>query len=939
MRRPARLAFWGLAAVTAAVYCSDRLMFRLPAERAAHCDKDLASHARRGGMEACWTFETPAVTEKISRTLLPSGEVPRAVRPQGAGRWFDGRRHRFIVTPFAWTRLGTEYTAACRALLEPGSAEAPVMAGRDGHRTAGFSLRDGRMCWDVPTSRGVASASYPFEHYGRFVSLVGTASLRDHAAVLYEDGREMARVSLPDIRPLDVSVVFGADNWVWVPFPFRGMLREAALWSRVFVPGEAGRLTARSYWPSGPVMLRLKRLFWTAYPRLLDRAGELAGCCNPLWNQHRLLRAGVQVWNLTLSKKDLRWLARCSDRYSRSGVRTGRLCESRTVRLAIGRQERDASLGFRPGPAGVEDPRKPSLLLEFESESGQARQVWLRPPEQSGLLMPLLHARLSGTSDRCGLVLLMVNGAVRGLYAYDASGFGRPTVSSEAAAVARMPVAPALALAQYRELERFWKPLLLCDATRTISRREMAWRLHENLRSLVRRFKDPDLAGDPARAARAAEWLGPEDLLGGNPAADCVTGNLSLPRTLGKDAAVEWTSSAPEILAPDGRVTRPETPAPDLPVTLTAHIRCGAGRAEKNLDFRVAAAHAGIPVMDVRFAWAQMQKLQYQPCGVEVLWPGGGRSGVREGKIRFRGNTCFLDDKKSYSVSTLRPHGWFDFSDPSAFNLMAASEDGSLLKNVLAYGLFRDFGSPGAPRFAPRIRHVELCVNGRYQGIYEASEKVAEFNTGLVAGGVIYKARGNGCNFQKPARDSYLLKLPKYGSLWEPYEALIRFIGHSTPQQFALAARDWMDVDEVMDFQILVNLANSGEGTNHNLYLVRGTGPGSRFFIVPWDFDKAWGNETDKWLGNFLFSRLLNDLPGYPAALSARWAALRAGVLSDGALQARIDAEAALLRGRAGANARRWGRPDADFERDVRSLREWVRRRAEFLDRFMSRFS
>jgi hypothetical protein len=143
-----------------------------------------------------------------------------------------------------------------------------------------------------------------------------------------------------------------------------------------------------------------------------------------------------------------------------------------------------------------------------------------------------------------------------------------------------------------------------------------------------------------------------------------------------------------------------------------------------------------------------------------------------------------------------------------------------------------------------------------------------------------------------------------------------------------------IDVGNVMDFDILLNVAANWEGRNFNLYIARRDGPGERFFLVPWDYDMTF-HEPRGILRNCLTDRLLKDCPGYPSRLKARWKELRAGPLADAAVATRIDEMERFLQGAAERNFRRWPLPEGEtFEQHVATLRSWLRDRLAYLDAY-----
>jgi hypothetical protein len=93
--------------------------------------------------------------------------------------------------------------------------------------------------------------------------------------------------------------------------------------------------------------------------------------------------------------------------------------------------------------------------------------------------------------------------------------------------------------------------------------------------------------------------------------------------------------------------------------------------------------------------------------------------------IKVRGQSSAMFPKPGYSVEVRDEKG--EGKDVSMFNLPPADDwvfhgpyvDKSLLRNALAYWLFRQAG-----RYAPRTKHFDLYINGVYRGVYVMVEKI-----------------------------------------------------------------------------------------------------------------------------------------------------------------------------------------------------------------------
>jgi hypothetical protein len=321
---------------------------------------------------------------------------------------------------------------------------------------------------------------------------------------------------------------------------------------------------------------------------------------------------------------------------------------------------------------------------------------------------------------------------------------------------------------------------------------------------------------------------------------------------------------------------------------------------------------------------------------------GEGRRGpLLGGRVRLRGNTALYratNQKKYYRVELDRPHDVPGIGRTRLLFLTSGWRDVTLVRERLAYDLFRDFSAPGAPRYAPHVQPVELVVNGDYKGVYNLTDRVDAdlLGFGKRAGGepaVLYKAFGAHAGFKHFVRDAYLQKLPEWreGGHWGPLEELVGFVAAANPEEFGDGVARRIDIDNVVDFEILLAFTANFEGENYNLYFARGSGPHARFFIVPWDYDMTF--HVPGVPSNGLIRRLHHDLPGYSRRVLARWRSLRAGLLSETAVAERIDGLARELADAAERNYRRWpNSPGETWEGKLDELRSFIGERWHRLD-------
>jgi len=93
--------------------------------------------------------------------------------------------------------------------------------------------------------------------------------------------------------------------------------------------------------------------------------------------------------------------------------------------------------------------------------------------------------------------------------------------------------------------------------------------------------------------------------------------------------------------------------------------------------------------------------------------------------IRGRGNTTWGYDKKPYRIKFDKKQDLFGWDKNKSWVLLALYQDFSGIKDFTAFNLASAIGEDGSA-FVPHARHVELYLNGEYQGLYLLTDQVQE---------------------------------------------------------------------------------------------------------------------------------------------------------------------------------------------------------------------
>ncbi|MCG5443120.1 CotH kinase family protein [Micromonospora sp. NIE79] len=362
--------------------------------------------------------------------------------------------------------------------------------------------------------------------------------------------------------------------------------------------------------------------------------------------------------------------------------------------------------------------------------------------------------------------------------------------------------------------------------------------------------------------------------------------------------------------------------------------------------------------------------------------------------FRLRGNSSATFEKTPFRVEFWDNEN--DDADHPVLGMPADSDwvlrgpfpDKALIREALVYDLGREMGLP-----APRYAFAEFYLNtdaapvgaGDYMGVYMFMETIKNSKDRLdlkqldsddvtlpkIQGGYIWKFEWMAAeeptlpctgpaatcwNYLEVADPSPLQPQQREwlrGHLQEFNDVL-----HSS--NFAdptTGYRKYIDVDSFIDLMTVNELSREMDAYVRSSHFYKDRD--SKIFAGPlWDFDLSFGvggffandqvsgwqhQQTRQPSANDWFAQLLRD-PAFVNQARSRWQTLRRGLLSDAALQTRVNALATPLTNAAQRNFQRWPiltAPTVSFFRtptsptwqgQVQVMRDWMLRRAAWLD-------
>lgn len=236
--------------------------------------------------------------------------------------------------------------------------------------------------------------------------------------------------------------------------------------------------------------------------------------------------------------------------------------------------------------------------------------------------------------------------------------------------------------------------------------------------------------------------------------------------------------------------------------------------------------------------------------------------------------------------------------------------DKTFLRHVVSYELFRDMNSNNR---AAKTAFVQLNLNDWYNGLYVLMEKVDRSILGLNKAdstAVLFKDpplfRIDFRNFQPQSIDNFYQQLfpnVKRHNKAKTVEEIAGFLINSSGDLFAEEVQQLFDIENIIDWHLLLLMSNNGDGILKNFYLYK-IDRETPFRISPWDYDESFGRYGNGELNmlkpvemekSTLFFRLLSR-SWYKKQLRERCIHLNnTKLLSVDALKARITAKADLI--------------------------------------------
>ena len=298
---------------------------------------------------------------------------------------------------------------------------------------------------------------------------------------------------------------------------------------------------------------------------------------------------------------------------------------------------------------------------------------------------------------------------------------------------------------------------------------------------------------------------------------------------------------------------------------------------------------------------------------------------TESGKIKCRGGSSSGFPKHSFTFKMAHQRSLAGLPLQRTYILNANYIDKTMMRHKICFDLFREMNPE--KNLASQCAYVNVITNGKPVGLYVLMQKLNAGSLGLNKKdslAMIFKdppifygenrlewVQEPGNYFQQNFPDIEEKDLNGY------MENVMQFIINANDSIFAHDIGHLFDLENILDWHLLLMFTNNGDGVMKNFYLYK-RDSFTPFRIAIWDYDDSFGRDGEgelkmtKSLPNFDRCLLLNRLQNspyfnYDECLRQRYKELRdAGLFSKKHIQKMIEANDKIIRKDVERNFKIW---------------------------------
>ncbi len=357
------------------------------------------------------------------------------------------------------------------------------------------------------------------------------------------------------------------------------------------------------------------------------------------------------------------------------------------------------------------------------------------------------------------------------------------------------------------------------------------------------------------------------------------------------------------------------------------------------------------PSIDIQketpFSWKKKEDCK-------IIFNHEGESVELPARIKLRGGMSAQYKKNSFSMELEKKYKFFDIPKEDDWILNASYIDKTFMRHKINYDLFR---AMGPKNIAARSTYVNIHTNGEYHGLYLLTEEINGKRVGLNKKdtlAMLFKDPLLLYTEHRVPQDSnnyHQQKFPKIHNRDQTFyiEKFRSFLFDSSDEVFENKIDEWVDLENIIDWHLLLLFTNNGDGIMKNFYLYKRDAH-TPFRIAIWDYDHTFGRDGDnelnmmerplRWKRSILFVRLLDSKNlGYRKRLEKRWKELReSGLFSESYIEKQMTQIDKMIRQQVITNFEKWPHKgywyydDNDYEQEKEILKSFIPLRLSQLD-------
>lgn len=310
-----------------------------------------------------------------------------------------------------------------------------------------------------------------------------------------------------------------------------------------------------------------------------------------------------------------------------------------------------------------------------------------------------------------------------------------------------------------------------------------------------------------------------------------------------------------------------------------------------------------------------------EPCIIDYC--AFGNNVELTGEIKCRGGMSSKYNKHSFSLELNKKYSFPNLLNDDDWIINANYIDKTFMRHKISYDLFREMSPINK---ASKSTFIKVSVNDMYQGLYVLMEKTNASMLGLVKTdtmSMLFKDppifTKNKLTYVQDSLNYYHQKYPRISEndKTSHIEKFRNFLFYSSDTEFSKKIDKWIDLNNVIDWHIMLLFSNNGDGIVKNFYLYK-LDKNTPFRFAIWDYDHSFGRDGDNEINlmerelncndAILLKRLSNisDI-GYLRQLKKRWFELREqNIISFNNFKKHVKKNNLLIKREVKINAKKW---------------------------------